>query len=123
MNQLFLRMGLALSLAACSAPCLAMNQPPSSSSPLYSIDTKIDKLLANPVAAQIVKAFVQKQRVAAGKPELTPEQQSRLIGVVGDMTPREVSKFPQVHMNAAALNELNMLLAQIPVPTEHASAG
>ena len=121
MKQHILPIASALALAWC-APCMAMNAPTpakapaSSSGAHFSIDTKIATLLANPRAAEVVRSFVQKMRVAAGKPQLTADQEARLIGVVSEMTPREVAKFPQIHLDGAALAQLDALLAQVSGP-------
>jgi hypothetical protein len=73
------------------------------------------------MAAHVLRDFVQAQRVAAGEPALSPEDQAHLIKMVRNMTPREVSGYPQAHMDEAALSKLNAELAQLP--TQVASSG
>ena len=119
MKQQILHLSLALAFAACSAPSLAQAQPPAAttapaSGRPYSIDTKLSDLLADPRAAEVVKTFVRERRAASGKPDLTAEQQARLIARVRFLTPREVSQFPQANMDDAALAVLAARLAQIP---------
>ena len=118
MKHRIMNIGLALALTAWTAPCLALATP--SSPPAknrYSVDTTISDLLANPKAAQVLQAFVQKKRVEAGKPELTAEQETRMVQMIQNMSPRQVAKFPQVHLDDAGLDQLNTLLAQISAPT------
>ena len=120
MKQRILSIGLAVVLAAASAPAFAMNaSSPAATAPSgsrYSIDTKISELLANPAVADVLRSFVQQQIVAAGKPAPSAEEEAHLIKMVHNMTPRQVARFPQAHMNAEALNRLNTLLAQVDGP-------
>jgi hypothetical protein len=115
MKNRILHISFALALTAFSAPCLALaNDAASAPKSRYTVDTTISDLLANPKAAQVLQAFVQQKRVEAGKPALTTEQEMHMVQMIENMTPRQVAKFPQVHLDDAGLDQLNALLAQIP---------
>jgi hypothetical protein len=122
MKQKFLHLGMAMALVASAAPCAVLAKDSaaataSGAKSLYSVDSRIADLLRNPQAAQVLQAFVQKKRVEAGKPELTPEQESHMIQMVQEMSPRQVAKFPQVHLDDAALDQLNAQLAEVSAAT------
>jgi hypothetical protein len=118
MKQSLFSIGLALAIATAGAPCFAADAPDGAKlvKASYSVDSRISDLIANPTAAGVLRSFVQQQRVAAGKPELTAEQQTHMVQMIQNMTPREVARFPQVHLDDAGLSKLNALLAQIPAP-------
>jgi hypothetical protein len=82
----------------------------------YSIDTKFSVLFADPKAAEVVHAFFHKRRVAAGKPEYSPEERAHMAEMIADMTPREIAQYPDADLDDAALAELDALLAQVPYP-------
>lgn len=119
MKQHILSLGLIMALAAGAAPCAALAKDSATASgakSLFSVDSRIADLLRNPKAAQVLQAFVQKKRVEAGKPELTRDEEVRMIQMIQEMSPRQVAKFPQVHLDDAALDQLNTQLAQISSP-------
>jgi hypothetical protein len=126
------RLCLALALGTAAAPSSAQIPPvapapaqspaasPASAAPAaaqrYSIDTKFSVLFADPRAAEVVHAFFHKRRVAAGKPEYSPEERARMAETIADMTPREIAQYPDADLDDAALAELDALLAQVPYP-------
>jgi hypothetical protein len=130
----------ALAFVSAAAPGLARNPPPPSAPPAgsaqapaatpavpaaptrYSIDTRFGDLFADPNAAKVVREFFRKRRIAAGKPEQTPEDQASTMEMVKDMTPREVAQYPQADLDDAALEELDAALAKVPYPTQQAAA-
>jgi hypothetical protein len=136
MNHRIIGAGLALALAS-AAPTHAQTQPPASApatppasgtpaapapATRYSIDSKFSELFADPNAAQVVRDFFHKRRLAAGKPEQTPEELAQTMELVHDMTPREVAQYPQAGLDDAGLAELDAALAKVPYPAPATTA-
>ena len=83
--------------APTAAPPEATKSAPASapaSTQRYSVDSKFSDLLADPKAADVVRAFFRKRRAAAGKPDPSPDEEAHTIELIRDMTPREVSRIP-----------------------------
>jgi hypothetical protein len=124
---------LVLALAAAAGPGLAQTPPAasppasdSSASPAasarYSIDTKFSVLFADPNAGPLVREFFRKRRLAAGEAAQTPDEEAQSAQLIADMTPREVSQYPQAHLDDAALAELDAELAKVPFPASGPAA-
>lgn len=86
------------------------------STPRFSIDTKFSELVADPQAREVIGAFFEKRRIAANQPAMSEEESAGLMQMIGDLTPRELSNFPQANLDDAALEELNQALAALPAP-------
>lgn len=111
---------LAIAVPACAQTASAPPavSPPAAASPAaaprWSVDTKMSALVADPQAAAVVAAFFEKRRIAAGQPKMSDEESAGLMQMIGDLTPRELSNFPQANLDEEALEELNQALAAVP---------
>lgn len=117
----FTAIGLAALMLA-GAPAFAQEAPVTPDAPAatteatqrFSVDTKMSALIADPKARVVVGQFFDSRRVAAGQPEMSPEESAGLMDMIGDLSPRELSNFPQANLDEEALEQLNALLAAIP---------
>lgn len=112
---------IAAAILSVAAPACAQTAAPvapaagsSVATPRWSVDSKMSDLIADPQASVVVGAFFERRRVAAGQPKMTDEEGAGLMQMIGDLTPRELSNFPQANMDEEALEELNAALAAIP---------